>query len=244
MLKMTLLFVAGTLTGFINVLGGGGSFLTLPLLMFFGLPATVANGTNRVGILFQNISAILKYRSSGHFPAKFAIMVSIPTVIGSILGAKFAVIINDRSFTNYLAIFMFSITIFTIFNPAKTFKFNNRFVYGLVTFIIFFVIGLYGGFIQAGVGFLLLAGTTILGYDLIKGNAVKVFIVFILTLAALPVFIISGKIDYVMGIFLGLGNILGGIIGANFSIKKGVKFIRNFVTVSIIIFSIILFFNS
>ncbi|MCA1926896.1 MAG: sulfite exporter TauE/SafE family protein [Calditerrivibrio sp.] len=244
MLKMTLLFFVGTLTGFINVLGGGGSFLTLPLLMFFGLPATIANGTNRIGILLQNISAILKYRSAGHFPAKFAIIVSIPTVIGSILGAKFAVMITDKSFTNYLAIFMFSVTILTIFNPAKTFKFNNCILHGFVTFIIFFIIGLYGGFIQAGVGFLLLAGTTVLGYDLVKGNAVKVFIVFILTLAALPVFIISGKIDYMMGIFLGMGNILGGIIGANFSIKKGVKFIRNFVTASIIIFSIILLFSS
>ncbi|MCA1980010.1 MAG: sulfite exporter TauE/SafE family protein [Calditerrivibrio sp.] len=244
MLKMTLLFFVGTLTGFINVLGGGGSFLTLPLLMFFGLPATIANGTNRIGILLQNISAILKYRAAGHFPAKFAIIVSIPTVIGSILGAKFAVMITDKSFTNYLAIFMFSVTILTIFNPAKTFKFNNCILHGFVTFIIFFIIGLYGGFIQAGVGFLLLAGTTVLGYDLVKGNAVKVFIVFILTLAALPVFIISGKIDYMMGIFLGMGNILGGIIGANFSIKKGVKFIRNFVTASIIIFSIILLFSS
>ncbi|MCA1932589.1 MAG: sulfite exporter TauE/SafE family protein [Calditerrivibrio sp.] len=244
MLKMTLLFFVGTLTGFINVLGGGGSFLTLPLLMFFGLPATIANGTNRIGILLQNISAILKYRAAGHFPTKFAIIVSIPTVIGSILGAKFAVMITDKSFTNYLAIFMFSVTILTIFNPAKTFKFNNCILHGFVTFIIFFIIGLYGGFIQAGVGFLLLAGTTVLGYDLVKGNAVKVFIVFILTLAALPVFIISGKIDYMMGIFLGMGNILGGIIGANFSIKKGVKFIRNFVTASIIIFSIILLFSS
>ncbi|MEF3254004.1 MAG: sulfite exporter TauE/SafE family protein [Deferribacterales bacterium] len=243
-MKLMALFLVGCLTGFINVLGGGGSFLTLPLLIFFGLPATVANGTNRIGILLQNISAILKYRSAGHFPAKFAILVSIPAIIGSVLGAKIAVIITDKSFTKYLALFMFVMTIFTLFNPSKTIKFTNRYIYGLVSFIIFLLIGVYGGFIQAGVGFLLLSGTTILGYDLVKGNAVKVFIVFILTAAALPVFIISGKIDYPMGIALGIGNVIGGIIGANVSIKKGVKFIRNFVTVSIIVFAILMLLTS
>lgn len=244
MLKMTALFIVGTLTGFINVLGGGGSFLTLPLLIFFGLPATIANGTNRIGILLQNISAIFKYISAGHFPAKFATIISIPVVIGSVLGAKIAVMISDKSFTKYLAVFMFAITLLTIFNPTKTIKIQNKYIYAVITFFIFFIIGLYGGFIQAGVGFLLLAGTTLLGYDLIKGNAVKVFIVFILTVAALPVFILSGKIDYPMGFALGIGNVVGGMIGASVSIKKGAKFIRNFVTVSVIAFSIILlFFN-
>lgn len=244
MIKMLILFLVGVITGFINVLGGGGSFLTLPLLIFFGLPATIANGTNRIGILLQNISAIFKYISAGHFPAKFAILISIPVIIGSITGAKIAVMISDKSFTKYLAIFMFAITLLTIFNPTKTIKFQNRYIYGILSFMIFFIIGLYGGFIQAGVGFLLLAGTTILGYDLLKGNAVKVFIVFILTLAALPVFILSGKIDYPMGIALGVGNVVGGIIGASFSIKKGSNFIRNFVAVSVIIFSIILLFSN
>ncbi len=244
MLKMTALFIVGTLTGFINVLGGGGSFLTLPLLIFFGLPATIANGTNRIGILLQNISAIFKYISAGHFPAKFATIISIPVVIGSVSGAKIAVMISDKSFTKYLAVFMFAITLLTIFNPTKTIKINNRFIYGVISFLIFFIIGLYGGFIQAGVGFLLLAGTTLLGYDLLKGNAVKVFIVFILTVAALPVFIMSGKIDYPMGFALGIGNVVGGIIGASVSIKKGVNFIRNFVTASVIVFSIILLFFS
>jgi uncharacterized membrane protein YfcA len=243
MLKMTLLFLVGALTGFINVLGGGGSFLTLPLLIFFGLPATVANGTNRIGILLQNISAIFKYISAGHFPAKFALIISIPVVIGSIAGAKVAVIISDKSFTKYLAIFMFVITLLTIFNPSRTLNIKNKYLYSIASFLIFFLIGIYGGFIQAGVGFLFLAGTTLLGYDLVKGNAVKVFIVFILTASALPVFIISGKIDYIMGIALGIGNLLGGIIGANFSIKKGAKFIRNFVTISVIVFSIILLFS-
>lgn len=243
MFKIVALFLVGTLTGFINVLGGGGSFLTLPLLIFFGLPSTVANGTNRIGILLQNISAIIKYISAGHFPVKFALLISIPVVMGSIIGAKVAVMISDKSFTKYLAIFMFAITILTIFNPTKTIKIQNKYLYSVLSFIIFFAIGLYGGFIQAGVGFLLLAGTTLLGYDLVKGNAVKVFIVFILTVAALPVFITSDKIDYTMGISLGLGNILGGIIGASFSINKGAKFIRNFVTASIIFFSIILLFS-
>ncbi|MCX8084765.1 MAG: sulfite exporter TauE/SafE family protein [Calditerrivibrio sp.] len=240
MIKIFILFVVGVITGFINVLGGGGSFLTLPILIFLGLPATIANGTNRLGILLQNISAIYKYISSGHFPLKFALAISLPVVLGSVTGAKIAVVISDKSFTKYLAIFMFVITILTIFNPTKRLDFKNRYLQGLAALVIFFLIGIYGGFIQAGVGFLLLAGTTLLGYDLLKGNAVKVFIVFILTIAALPVFILSKKIDYGMGLALGTGNLVGGMIAASVSIKKGEKFIKNFVTASIIIFSILL----
>lgn len=244
MLKFTLIFVVGIITGFINVLGGGGSFLTLPLLIFLGLPSTVANGTNRIGILLQNISAIFKYRAGGHLPLKFAVIVTIPVVLGSILGAKLAVMLPDKSFTKYLAVFMFVMTLITLFNPAKKIRFTNNRVFWLASFVIFFVIGVYGGFIQAGVGFLLLAGTTILGYDLIKGNGIKVFIIFVLTLAALPVFMVSGKIDYVAGIVLGIGSAIGGMLGASISIKKGVKLIRNFVAVSIIIFSVILLMTS
>jgi uncharacterized membrane protein YfcA len=112
----------------------------------------------------------------------------------------------------------------------------------IVIFIVFFLIGIYGGFIQAGVGFLILAGMMLTGYDLVAGNAVKTFVILIFTLFALIIFIMNAKVNFTLGLILGAGSIIGANLGTTVSVKKGNKFIQYFVTVCIIIFAIKLLF--
>lgn len=243
-----LLFLVGVLTGFINVLAGGGSFLSVPLLIFMGLPPTVANGTNRLGIFMQSLFAVRSFHRYGVFPFKFAMFVAIPATLGSLFGAYFATVISENAFKNYLAILMVVITLITLYNPLNKLKVDKDKALSrgrkIAIFIIFFFIGIYGGFIQAGVGFLVLAGMMLTGYDLLAGNAVKMFVTLVFTTFSLVIFIASGKVDFVLGLILGAGSVIGALIGTRVSVKKGNKFIQYFVTVCVIIFAIkLLFFN-
>lgn len=240
-LKYLLLFVSGIFAGAINMMAAGGSFLTVPILIFLGLPPTVANGTNRLGVFLQNIWGIHKFRKHGVFPLKFSMLVSIPAVIGSILGAYLATIISDDSFKDYFAYFMIAVTLMTVFyqpKPSESMTETETFYKKPWLIPVFFIIGIYGGFIQAGVGFLILTGAVAAGFDMINSNGIKVIVVMIFTIFAIPVFILNGKIDISAGLVLGVGNIIGAHIGATIAVKKGNKFLKYFVTLMVIIFAV------
>jgi len=246
-IQLAALFGIGVVSGFINTVAGGGSFLTLPLLIFMGLPGAVANGTNRLGIFLQSLSGISKFRSLGVFPWRFACIVSVPAVFGALLGAHWAVAMGDAAFKRWLALFMVAMTLFSLYKPKGRFAPAGEEAYSPGRWVAilgaFFVIGIYGGFIQAGVGFLLLAGMSLTGYDLVRGNAVKVFVILIFTLFALGVFIHGHKVDYGLGVVLGIGNAVGARVGAKASVKGGEAFIRRFVTVMMMLFAIKLFWG-
>ena len=240
-LRLAALFVVGILSGFINTVAGGGSFLTLPLLIFMGLPSAVANGTNRLGIFLQSLAGVGKFHSHGVFPWRFSLIVSVPAVAGALLGAHWAVGMGDAAFKRWLALFMVAMTFVSLYKPKGGMTLTaENYSPGRWAAIVaaFFVIGLYGGFIQAGVGFLLLAGMALTGHDLVRGNAIKVFVVMVFTLFALMVFIVNGKIDYGLGVILGVGNVLGARLGASASVRGGNVFIRRFVTVMMLVFAV------
>ncbi len=240
-LKILLLLSVGTIAGFLNVLAGGGSFLTLPMLIFMGLPPTVANGTNRVAILMQNIVAVKKFHEFKVFPLKFSLLVTIPAVIGSLAGAYAATIIPDATFKKALAFIMVAVTLITMLNPTE--KLSSREIsWGkgkwAAVVLMFLGIGFYGGFVQAGVGFLILSAMVVAGFDLIHGNAVKVFVILIFTVFALIVFTIQGKVNYMWGAILGLGNVTGAYLATVTAVKKGNKFIQKVVFLAIVIMAI------
>ncbi|MDH5298521.1 MAG: sulfite exporter TauE/SafE family protein [Desulfobulbaceae bacterium] len=239
--QLAALFAVGILAGFINTVAGGGSFLTLPLLIFMGLPASVANGTNRLAILLQSVAGMGKFHSSGVFPWRFALVVSVPAVAGALLGAHWAVGMGDEAFKRWLALFMVVMTFVSLYKPKgrlapATNGYSPR--RWLAILASFFVIGLYGGFIQAGVGFLLLAGMAFTDSDLVRGNAVKVFVVFLFTLFAMGIFIANHKVDYGLGVVLGLGSAIGAWVGARASVKGGSLFIRRFVMAMMVLFAV------
>ena len=241
-----LIVVAGALAGFINTLAGSGSLITLPLLIFFGLPANIANGTNRLGVLLQSIVAVSGFKQKKVFEWKEGIWLTIPAIIGSLLGAAMAVNLDEQLMNRIiggLLVFMFFIILFKPDRWDKEQAGQVKSKPGLWQIIIFLGIGFYGGFIQAGVGYFLLAGLVLgAGFDLLKGNAIKVLITLALTVAAIVVFIVNGQVDYGVGLSLGAGSMIGAWIATRLAVRKGAKFIRWVLLVTIFGFAVKLLF--
>ena len=221
----------GFLAGFINTLAGSGSLLTLPLLMFLGLPANVANGTNRIAILLQNIVGITSFRQQRVLSFKEGLMIGIPAAAGSLVGARIAIHLNDEIMTRAIGGLLVFMLILIILKPDRWIKeqAGGPPVARWLQVVIFFSIGIYGGFIQAGVGFFLLAGLVLgTGHELVKANALKVFIVFLYTPFALAIFILNDQVDWKLGLILAVGNMLGAFVGARVAVKWGAKAVRYF----------------
>lgn len=241
-LQALLLFLAGLVAGTLNVIAGGGSMLTLPLMIFLGLPPTVANGTNRVAILVQNAGASWSFHAKRFMSGAWLRLAVPPVLLGGVAGTLLALRIGDLAFQRVLAVVLVGITVWTLWRPtAPGGDAHARPPVGprrLLFAGLFFLIGFYGGFIQAGVGFVILAATSAGGLDLVRGNAVKVVLVLAFTSLALPLFAAAGKVDWVMGISLAAGNLLGGLAGVRFQVLKGHAWVRRVVTAVIVVFAV------
>ncbi len=239
--QLPLLFVVGIVAGIINTLAGGGSLLTLPLLIFMGLPGAVANGTNRIAIFCQNIFAIRGFSKRGVMPLQLVLLCTPPALLGSWLGANLAISLDDQVFKRILALIMVGVLIFTAIDPMKRFRQENI-QFGLwrkiLIIITFFGVGIYGGFVQAGVGFLIITALLVHGLDLVRINAIKVFVIFAYTFVALGVFIYHGQIDYSLGFALAAGNSIGGIIGPKLAVEKGHEWIKKVVSITVLVFAL------
>jgi len=237
-----LLFLIGLIAGTLNVIAGGGSLLSLPVMIFLGLPPTVANGTNRVAILIQNIGASWSFHRRGLVSREWLLLAIPPAVLGAVAGTVAAVQIGENQFQRVLAVILVAAAAWQIWNPVKLQPEGNaelpEGIRRLVFITAFFLIGAYGGFIQAGIGFLLLAATSAAGFNLIRGNAFKVTVVLAFTPLTLVLFAWNGKVDWIMGFALAAGNLLGGLAGVHLQILKGHNWVRAVVTVVIVIFAI------
>jgi uncharacterized membrane protein YfcA len=237
--EIIIIVVAGIFVGFINTLSGGGSVISLSLLLVFGLPADVANGTNRISIFFQTLSSVGSFTRQKMFTNLRPVWLAIPATLGAILGAWLAVDISTRVIEIAMAVAMVIMVFFLFFKPGKWLKETP----GLLSqhlkwwqYVLFFLVGFYGGFIQVGVGYFLLMALVLgVGYDLVKANAVKNLIVFFYAIFALLVFMIDGKVDYLYGIILSAGSIIGALIASHLAVKKGAGFIRAVILLSVVI---------
>jgi len=240
MTSYLLLFFFGVVAGTLNVIAGGGSFLTVPLLIFLGLPPTVANGTNRVGILCQNVAASWSFQRHKVVDWRYVRWAAVPAVIGALIGSRVAVTIGDEMFKNILATLMIVVTLWTLWDPLKKkLDEEGEKPFNRTALVIgFFFVGIYGGFVQAGVGFLVLAATTMAGLDLVKGNAVKVLSILAYTMLSLVIFAMEGKIDWSLGLVLAGGTLLGSQIGVHLTVLKGHNWIKKVVTVTVIIMAV------
>lgn len=242
--ELALLVVAGVIAGALNVVAGGGSFLILPVLLFMGLPSSLANGTNRVGVLAQNFVGIVGFHQHGAMDWSWSLKASIPTMIGAAFGVWAALAVPDFAFRRILSIAMVVVTVWSLLNrqtPAASgdVKPPNHWLVVLG----FFIVGVYGGFIQAGVGFLVLAITTAAGMDLVRGNAVKLLTVMMLTIISLVVFAGAGQVDWPRGLALAVGNWGGAIVGVRMAVLKGHSWLQKVVTATVILFAAALWFQ-
>jgi uncharacterized membrane protein YfcA len=239
--QVPVLVLVGVVAGFLNVLAGGGSLLTLPLLIFFGLPVATANGTNRIAIFCQNIFAITGFKRQGIFPIRIALICTPPALIGSYIGANMAITVDEMLFRRILAVVMIGVLIFMIIDPLKRLQRSEMPMTPIrlaVLIVSFFGIGVYGGFVQAGVGFIIITGLLVHGLDLVRINAIKVLVIFAFTIVALGVFVVHGQVDYVLGLALATGNSLGGWFATHIAVKKGHEWIKRFVIVTVLIFAL------
>lgn len=234
-----ILFVVGAIAAFINVNAGGGSSLTLPVLIFLGLDPSVANGTNRVAILFQNVSAVYAFKKDKFYELKNSLILSALTLPGAIIGAVTAVSISDKLFETILGVIMIFIIITMLLPKKKMDKTSSDFAIDWKIIVAMIVVGFYGAFLQVGVGFLLMAAFQyLMKLDLIRVNMHKVFVVFVFTLPALLVFVLTDNVNWFFGLTLSAGNAFGGWWGAKLSVKKGEKLIKFVLIVAILIMAL------
>ncbi|MDG1342061.1 MAG: sulfite exporter TauE/SafE family protein [Flavobacteriaceae bacterium] len=245
-IQAVILIVVGFFAGVINTLAGGGSLFTLPVLIFLGLPPNIANGTNRIAIVIQSLSGALGYKSKGISNFPFNIYLGISASIGAVIGAQIAIDLDGRLFNRILAIILLVVGGLILMNAKNlTHKLPERLTgkYLLFGIIGFFFIGIYGGFINAGIGIvIMLFLNRINRLSLVKTNASKTAIVFIYSSLALAVFAFNDAINWKLGLLMALGTSVGAWWASRWSVKKGDQVIRWAMLITIGIMAVKLWF--
>lgn len=236
-LDLLLLLGAGVVAGIINSMAGGGSFLILPLLIGLGLPAGVANGTSRLAALTQSAAALATFHRRGVRAHGLSARLAAPMIGGALLGSWSATLLDDRLFRPLIGVTLLAWAVILLVKPDRFLRppdeerEPNWIAYLLAT-----VVGIYGGFLQAGVGFPLIALLTgYLGYDLVRANSVKVTLVMAYTFVALPMFVLAGQVAWAPAIVVAIGTVVGAWVGARWQLKKGASVVRWFVLVMVLV---------
>ena len=243
--EIILLFICGLLSGAINTIAGGGSLITIPILIFMGLPPTIANGTNRIQLIFQNISAVYGFKSKGISYFKFSSWLSLSSLIGAIIGATIAVNFPEELFKKLLSIIMILVMLsfFIKENRKKNLEPKKKIKNKLLSFFLFFLVGIYGGFIHAGVGFfIILILSKVNELKISHSNSIKVFVALVFSLSAFLIFLFDNKINWIYGINLGIGSALGGWVASRWSYNKSDLTMKIILSIIIIVMSIKLWF--
>lgn len=243
-----ILLAVGVFAGFLNTLAGGGSLLTLPILIFLGLPTATANGTNRVALVAQNSVAVWNFRRKGFFDWRLGLILGIPAMLSSIIGARLAIYTPDAVFNKILAVIMLLVLWLTVMpkkkknvSEAQEQISRKQKVIGIIGFII---IGIYSGFMQAGIGFVIIAFTEMLfQISLVKVNSIKAFVIGLCMISSLATYVIHGNVQWFYGILLAVGQGVGAWLGSNFAVDKGEKWIRRILVLTVVSMSAKLFFH-
>ena len=241
-----LLIVVGFFAGIINTLAGGGSLFTLPVLIFLGLPPAVANGTNRIAIVVQSLGGTLGYQSKGISTFPFPIYLGVSASIGAVIGAQIALQLDRAVFNRILAVIMLIVGLL-ILTRQKSLSLNlpERLTgkYLVNALVGFFIIGIYGGFINAGIGIVIMIFLNRLNrLSLVKTNATKVMVVMIYSAVALALFAFNGDVDGKLGLLMALGTLFGAWWASRWSVKKGDRVIRIAMLVTLFVMSLKLWF--
>ena len=219
--------LAGALAGGINTLAGSGSLITLPMLIFLGLPANATNATNRIGVVLGALVGTRTFHKGGQLSIRPGNLVWLlaPAVVGSIVGAYVATRLDADEMKRVIGVVMVVMLVLILAKPKRwltappAVEPNHR---NVLTVVVFFLIGVYGGFIQAGVGIFLLAALVLgAGYSLVQANALKVLLVLAFTLTAAATFIrLEPRLmHWRLGLLLAVGQCVGAWVAAVFASK-------------------------
>ena len=244
--QIILLIFVGMLSGWLNVMAGGGSLLSVPVMLFMDIPAPVANGTNRIAILAQNITAVYAFFRKGFSDFRLGLSLSLMACLGALGGAWLGVKIDGVWFNRLLAAVMIGVMITMAMGKKVQHKTTEqehpqRLLAGHLLMIL---AGFWGGMIQIGVGFILMPILhRVMGFGLVRVNMYKVFVVLSYTIVALAVFASQLQLMWWAGLGLALGNSIGGWYGAHTTIHKGEVWIRRvfFITLSAFVIKLLFF---
>ncbi len=236
MFAVLLLVVIGLVAGIINTIAGGGSFLVLPVLVALGLPAGVANGTSRVGLVLQNVSSTWTFHRSGVRDYAVVLRLSGPMCVGAILGAYLATRLSDELLRPLFGWILLAWAIVLMLRPDRFVRVPTEpMPLNVWAYLAALAIGWYGGFLQAGVGFPLMALlVTALGYAPVRANGLKVVLVLAYTMFVLPIFGIAGQIVWPEAMSLATGNLVGGWLGTKWQLRAGARLVHWFVLVAVV----------
>lgn len=245
--QLLLLGLVGGVAGFLNVMAGGGSLLTVPVMLFMGIPAPVANGTNRIAILAQNVTASITFLRRGYSDFRLSLSLAAVSIPGAVAGALVGVHLDGVWFNRTIAAIMLGVMLVmwldrgnTDQRAAGTAPSRKQLWWGHLLMV---GVGFYGGFIQLGVGFIIMPVLhRVMGFDLVHTNMHKVFIIGCYTAAALLVFATQVEMLWLVGLVLAVGNSTGGWLAARVQIKQGESIVKKVLNVVLCIFIVKLLF--
>lgn len=221
-----LLLGGGVVAGFVNTVAGGGSVVTIPILVEI-VGASVANGTNRIAILMQNLVGVAGFQRGKAIQWSAVWPLAPPVILGALGGAYVATTISSDAMRKIFAFVVVLVAASVLVKPARWLGGEERRLHQPWRWLAFLGVGFYGGFVQAGVGFLMLAGLVLGGgFGLVKGNAAKVALILLYTPLVLVLFATADQVDLAVGLVLGVGNMTGAWIASNLAVKKGAGWIR------------------
>ena len=238
----TILFLigGGIICAIVNVIGGGGSLIALPILLALGLPAGVANGTNRIAILFQDSTSLFAFQRKKVIPWHEGLRIAVPVIAGAVLGALTAARFLDEILMNICVLVLVVFMIVALFyQPGKwlnTSGISTRYRMTPSDFVIFLATGFYGGFIQAGFTYLVMATLVLrVGNSVVQSDSVKILLNILITPFALIIFAFHHQVDWMYGLFMGIGGGIGGILGTRFATHWKPRFTRTVLIILLVI---------
>ncbi len=217
-----LAILAGIVAGVINTLAGSGSLVTLPMLVALGLDSNIANATNRVGVVMQNVVGVATFQRSGKLNLSNSWWLVGASIPGGVAGALVAARLGKAQMDLVIGVVMVIMLFVILFEPEKWLRQYSAVKPGRPTWwilLIFVAIGFYGGFIQAGVGVFILAAMVLgMNYSMNHANAIKLMIVLVVTVAAMIVFAAqAGLIHWGFGLLMAVGQSIGAWLAARFA---------------------------
>ena len=229
-ISIIILICSGIIVGFINTLAGGGTVVSMSVFMFLGLPPLMANGTNRIAIVFQNTTAVAYFQKNKLIDWPKILRLSLPLIMGSLTGALLAGYISNKWFQYIFAGVVIVFGISMLINPNRYINERTNLLnrnISLWQYVIFFFLGIYGGFVHVGIGYPFIAVLVLMfGYDLLKANVLKNVFVLCYVPFSLIIYIMQGNVCWSFGLVHAIGNVIGAGLAARLAIKKGAPFIR------------------
>jgi uncharacterized membrane protein YfcA len=231
-IEIIVLVLSGIVVGVINTLAGGGAIISMTLFMVLGLPVGVANGTNRIAVVMQNLTATVSFVRKRMLHIRSGLKLAVPAIVGNIAGSMVATTVSDKVFTICMSVVLTAVLLYMIFEKSHKHPHihgGHPLVIKPLHYLWFLLLGFYGGYIYIGLGYAILIVTIwSMDLDIVTANVLKGFIIFIATPFSLIIFMLDGQVDYAFGLWHGLGNVLGAMFASYIMIVWGIKFVRYF----------------